>query len=86
MDDISLLGASIFYSVFLTPLLTMFLLLFWTSANMKNTAKAQLLGIAILFALGFLAINSSAIIIIDTIAIIVLVAWIFAYRTFFFTC
>ena len=84
LDGISLLGASIFYSVFLSPLLTMFLILFWTSANMKNTAKAQLLGIVILFALGFLAINSSAIFIIDTIAIIVLAVWIFAYRAFFF--
>jgi len=50
---------------------------------MKTTAKAQLLGIIILFALGFLAINSPIILIIEAAAIILLTVWIFAYRDFF---
>ena len=72
MDNISLLDASLIYSLLFSPLLSMILVLFWTSANMKNTARAQLLGIVILSVLGFLAI-----------AIILLVVWIFAYRKFF---
>lgn len=62
----------------------MVLVLFWTSANMKNTAKAQLLGIVILLVLGFLAINSPMILIVGATAIILLVVWIFSYRNFFF--
>lgn len=83
MDGISLLEASILYSVLLLPLLSMVLLFAWTSANMKNTAKAQLLGIVIVLVLGFLVINSPMIIIIEATAIILFVVWIFAYRVFF---
>lgn len=83
MDGISLLEASLLYSVLFSPLLSMVLLLFWTSANMKNTAKAQLFGIVILLALGFLAINSPMILIIEATAIILFVVWLFAYRDFF---
>ncbi len=83
MDGISLLEASILYSVLLLPLLSMVLLFAWTSANMKNTAKAQLLGIVIVLVLGFLVINSPMIIIIEATAIILFVVWIFAYRFFF---
>lgn len=66
-----------------SPLLTIVLLLFWTSTNMKNTAKGQLLSIVILLVLGFLAINSPIFFIIEAIAIILLVVWIFANRDFF---
>ena len=83
MDGISLLEASLIYSLLFAPILTLVLLLLWTSANMKTTAKAQLLSIIILFALGFLAINSPIILIVEAAAIILLVVWIFAYRTFF---
>ena len=62
---------------------TMALVLFWTSANMKNTAKDQLRGILVLFALGFLSINSPIILVAEAIAIILLVVWIFAYRKLF---
>lgn len=82
MDGISLLDVSLISSLLFSPLLTMVLLLFWTSANMKNTAKAQLLGIIILLILGFLAINSPIILIIEAAAIILLVVWTFAYRDF----
>lgn len=44
MDGISLLDVSLIYSLLLAPFLTMVLLLFWMSANIKNTAKAQLYG------------------------------------------
>lgn len=83
MDGITFLDASLIYSLLFSPLLTMVLLLFWTSANMKNTAKVQLLGIIILFVLGLLAIISPMILIIEAIAIVLLVVWIFAYRDFF---
>ena len=83
MDGISLLDAILIYSLLFSPLLTMVLLLFWTSADMKNTAKAQLLGIVILLALGFLAINSPIILIVEATAIILFMVWIFAYRDFF---
>ena len=83
MDGISFLEASILYSVLLFPLLTIILLLFWASANMKNTAKAQLFSIVILIAAGFLAINSPIFLIIDATALILLVVWIFAYIDFF---
>lgn len=83
MDGISLLDASLIYSLLFSPLLTMVLVLFWTSANMKNTAKTQLLGIVILLILGFLAINSPIILVAEAIAIILLVVWIFAYRDLF---
>jgi len=53
------------------------------SGNLKNTAKAQLLGIVILLVLGIFAINSPLIVIIEATAIILLVVWIFAYRDFF---
>lgn len=80
MDGISLLEAIAFYSLLLSPLLSMVLLLFWTSANMKNTAKAQLAGIVILSALGFAAINSSLFVLIEAAALILFGVWIFAYR------
>ena len=83
MDGISLLEASVFYSLLFSPIITIVLLLFWMSANMKTTAKAQLLGIIILFALGFLAINSPIILIVEAAAIILLVIWVSAYRDFF---
>ncbi len=83
MDGISFLEASILYAVLLFPLLTIILLLFWASANMKNTAKAQLFSIVILIAAGFLAINSPIFLIIEATALILLVVWIFAYRDFF---
>ena len=83
MDGISLLEASIFYSLLFSPIITIVLLLFWTSANMKTTAKAQLLGIIILFALGLLAINSPIILIVEAAAIILFTVWIFAYRDLF---
>ena len=51
---------------------------------MKNTAKAQLLGIVILLVLGFLAINSPLILIVEATAIILFVVWIFTYRNFLF--
>lgn len=83
MDGITFLDASLIYSLLFSPLLTMVLLLFWTSANMKNTAKVQLLGIVILLVLGFFAINSPLIVIIEAAAIILLVVWISVYRDFF---
>ena len=83
MDGISLLEASVFYSLLFSPIITIVLLLFWTSANMKTTAKAQLLGIIILFALGLLAINSPIILIVEAAAIILFTVWIFAYRDLF---
>jgi hypothetical protein len=83
LDGLSLLDASLIYSLLFSPIVTMVLLLFWTSANMKNTAKAQLLGIFILLVLGFLAINSPIILIIEATAIILLVVWIFAYKDVF---
>ena len=82
LDGISFLEASILYAVLLFPLLTILLLLFWASANMKNTAKAQLFGIVILIAAGFLAINSPIFFIIEATALILLVVWIFTYRDF----
>ena len=83
MDGITFLEASLIYSLLFSPLLTMVLLLFWASANLKNTAKAQLLGIVVLLVLGFFAINSPLILIIEATAIILLVVWIFAYKDFF---
>ena len=80
MDGISLLEAIAFYSLLLSPLLSMILLLFWTSVNMKNTAKAQLAGIVILSALGFAASNSPLFLLIETAALILSGVWIFAYR------
>lgn len=83
MDGISFLDASILYSVLVSPLLCVVLLFFWMSANLKNTAKTQLLGIVILLALGFLAINSPIILIVEATAFILLVVWIFAYKNHF---
>ena len=83
MDDISLLDASLIYSLLFSPLLTMILVLLWTSVNMKRTAKVQLLGIVILLVLGFVAINSPFILIMVSTAIILLVVWIFTYRNLF---
>jgi hypothetical protein len=83
LDGICFLEASLIYLLLFSPVLTMVLLLFWTSASMKATAKAQLLGIIILFALGFLWINSPIILIVEVAAIILLVVWIFVYRGFF---
>ncbi|MEK3766160.1 hypothetical protein [Solibacillus sp. FSL K6-4121] len=83
MDDLSFLDASLIYLLLFSPLLSIILVLFWTSANMKNTAKAQLFGIVILLVLGFFAINSPLLLIVESIAIILLVVWIFAYKKFF---
>ena len=83
MDGILLREAILFYSLLFLPIIILVLLLFWASVNMKTTAKVQLLGIIILFALGFLGINSPIILIVEVAAIILLVVWIFAYRDFF---
>ena len=83
MDGISLLDATIIYSLLFSPLLTMVLLFFWTSANMANNAKVQLLGIFILLVLGFLAINSPFILIIESAAIILFILWLITYRASF---
>ncbi len=83
MDGILLSEASLFYSLLFLPILNLVLLLFWAYVNMKTTAKVQLLGIIILFVLGFLAINSPIILIVEVAAIILLIVWIFSYRDFF---
>ena len=83
LDGISLLDATIIYSLLFSPLLTMVLLFFWTSANMANNAKVQLLGIFILLVLGFLAINSPFILIIESAAIILFILWLITYRASF---
>ena len=83
MDGITTLQAVMMYSLLVSPLLSIVLLFFWLSVDAKNTAKVQLLGIVVLFVLGFLAINSTIIIIVHAAAIILLVAWLFAYRRFF---
>lgn len=83
MDGITFLDASLIYSLLFSPLLTMALLLFWASSNMKKTVTVQLLGIVILFALALLAINSPLILIIGAIAVVLLVVWIFAYKDSF---
>ena len=83
MDGISLLEASVFYSVLVSPLLTIVLLLFWTSSNINNTAKIQLLGIFILFYVGIFLNSSMFLIIGTTAAIILLVVWILAYKNYF---
>ena len=82
MDGISLLDASVIYSLLFSPPLTITLLLFWASVDMKNTAKAQLLGIVILFVLGFLAINSPIILIIEATSILLFFVWIYTYKNF----
>ena len=71
------------YSLLASPFLSIVLLFFWLSVDVKKTAKVQLLGIVVLFVLGFLAINSSIIVIVEVAALILLVAWFFAYRSFF---
>ena len=83
MDGITFIDASAIYSLLFLPIITIILLFFGASANMKNIAKAQLLGIVILFILGLLAINSLFILLIEVIAILLLVGWIYAYRNFF---
>ena len=83
MDGILLREAILFYSLLFLPIIILVLLLFWASVNTKTTAKVLLLGIIILFALGFLGINSPIILIVEVAAIILLVVWIFAYRDFF---
>ena len=83
MDGISLLEASILYTLLFCPLLSMVLLFFWTSANMKKTAKVQLLGLVFLLAIGFLTINSSISLVILAITIVLFVVWMFVYRDFF---
>ena len=83
MDGITTLDAVIIYSLLLSPLLSIVLLFFWMSVNLKNTAKAQLLGIVVLLVLGLLAINSSIIVIVEVAAIVLLIAWLLAYRGFF---
>jgi len=71
------------YALLASPLLSIVLLFFWLSVDAKNTAKVQLLGIVLLFVLGFLAINSTIILIVHAVAIIWLVAWLVAYRRLF---
>ena len=83
MDGISLLDATIIYSLLFSPLLTIVLLFFWTSANMKNKAKTQLLGIFILLVVGFLVINSPFILIIESVAIILFILWLMGNRASF---
>lgn len=83
MDGITILDALIIYSLLASPLLSIVLLFFWMSVNVKNTAKVQLLVIVVLFVLGFLGINSSIMVIVEVAAFILLVAWFFAYRGFF---
>ena len=53
------------------------------SVDVKNAAKAQLLGIVVLFVLGLLAINSPIFGIVEVATMILLGAWLFAYRDFF---
>ena len=83
MDGISLIEAIVLYSVLLSPLLSITLLIVWASKNTQNKAQSQLHGIIILFALGFLAINSPFILIIEAIALILLITWIIAYKNLF---
>ena len=44
MDGVSLLDVSLIFSLLFAPFLTMVLLVFWMSANIKNTAKTKLYG------------------------------------------
>ena len=83
MDGISLLDASLFYSLLFSPLLTMVFLLFWISADIKKAAKAQILGIIILMAAGIFAINSPFITFIEAIAILLLIVWFIAHKDSF---
>ena len=83
MDGITIWDALIIYSLLAAPLVSIFLLFFWMSVDVKKTAKMQLLGIVVLFVLGFLAINSSIFGIVEVAAMILLGAWLFAYRDFF---
>ncbi len=83
MDGLSLFEASIFYSVVLLPLISIILVICWASLHMKNTAKAQLVGIFTFLVLGILTINSSLFLVIEGVAFILLVLWIVAYRHLF---
>ncbi len=83
MDDITFLDASVIYSLLFLPIITIILLFFWASANIKTAAGVQLLGIVILFILGLLAINSPYIVLIEAIAILLLIVWIYAHRNNF---
>ena len=83
MDGISFLDASIFYSLLFSPLLTMLLLFFWLSTNLRNLAKAQLVGIVVLIILGFLAINSPFITLIEGVALVLLIVWILTNKDSF---
>ena len=84
MDGITFLDASVIYSLLFSPIITIVLLFFWASANIKTAAGFQLLGIFILFTLGLLlVINSPYILLIEAIAILLLIVWIYAYRNFF---
>lgn len=83
LDGISLLDASLFYSLLFSPLLTMVFLLFWISAEIKKSAMAQILGIVILMAAGIFAINSPFITFIEAIAILLLVVWFIAHKDSF---
>ena len=85
MDGISLLDASILYTLLFCPVLSMVFLFFWTSANMKKTAKVQLLGLVILLAISLLTINYSISLVILAIAIVLFIVWLFVYREFFLT-
>ena len=83
LDGISLLDASLFYSLLFSPLLTMIFLLLWISADMKKAIKAQILGIIILVAAGIFAINSPFITVIEAIAILLLFVWFIAHKDSF---
>lgn len=83
MDGISFLDALHIYSLLFSPILTMLLLLFWLSADIKNLAKVQLLGIVILVVLAFLSINSPMIAILGGAAIVLFVIWLSTYSRFF---
>ena len=83
MDGITIWDALIIYSQLASPLVSLVLLFFWMSVDVKKTAKVQLLGIVVLFVLGFLAINSSIFGIVEVATMILLGVWLFAYRDFF---
>ena len=85
MDGISLLEASVLYSLLFCPLLSIILLFFWTSATMNKKAKAQLLGLVFLLAISLLAINYSISLVILAIAIVLFFVWLFIYRDFILT-
>ena len=83
MDGISFIDALQIYSLLFSPILTMLLLMFWMSANIKKIANTQLLGIVILLVLAFLAINSPMIAILGGAAVFLFIIWLATYSRFF---